>query len=316
MAHRTNATVVSTDDNRKSIELLFPGGVTAEMAMTRQEKYAKIGSKPQVTPATIHEDLRGRDFTINALALSLNRASRGLLIDPTNGLGDLERRELRTVSNHALYDHPIRLFRLLRFKMRLGFTVAERTQSQFENAREAEVEKYITPANLFAELKHAASEQNVTEVLQAWDEQKLLQLVSPALTGAKLNLPGFVKLQKARQLIPFGLDMPTDDAALFFNLLTEELTPKERSAFMTFLGVDKATAEYWHKLDVRASKLEKELVAPSVNKPSKIYGLLSKAPGELPLILLVRSTQRAAQDESRAISASTFLQPRKLQIKW
>src|SRR5690606_37136713 len=98
----------------KNIELLFPGGNTVEIRMARQEKYGKTGTKPQVIPATIHEDLRGRDFTINALALSLNRASRGLLIDPTNGLADLGRRELRAVTNYALYDSPVRLFRLIR----------------------------------------------------------------------------------------------------------------------------------------------------------------------------------------------------------
>ncbi len=76
------------------------------LGMARQEKYAKPGAKPSVKPATIHEDLRGRDFTINSIALSLNPASRGLLLDPNNGVGDLERKELRAVSNYTLYDDP------------------------------------------------------------------------------------------------------------------------------------------------------------------------------------------------------------------
>ncbi len=89
--------------------------------MARQEKYSKPGAKPQVQPATIHEDLRGRDFTVNAIALSLGKASRGLLLDPTNGLGDLSRKELRAVTNYALYDDPSRILRLIRFRTRLGF---------------------------------------------------------------------------------------------------------------------------------------------------------------------------------------------------
>src|SRR6476659_4627871 len=80
VADQLGAEIVLTDSNRKVAELVSPEGVTFEISMARRERYGKTGGKPQVTPATIHDDLRRRDFTINALALSLNRASRGLLI--------------------------------------------------------------------------------------------------------------------------------------------------------------------------------------------------------------------------------------------
>ena len=70
--------------------------------MSRRERYAKPAGTPQVTPATIQDDLHRRDFTVNAIALSLNRASRGLLLDPMNGLADLGRKELRTLYPAAL----------------------------------------------------------------------------------------------------------------------------------------------------------------------------------------------------------------------
>ena len=153
IGEQSGAKIVSTDENRKSAELVFPGGVTAQIAMSRQEKYGRTGSKPQVTPATIQEDLRGRDFTCNAIALSLNKASRGLLLDPMNGLADIERKELRAISTYGFYDDPSRLLRLIRFRVRLGFTVEERTQMQVANAREAEVEKLIPARALGEELK-------------------------------------------------------------------------------------------------------------------------------------------------------------------
>jgi len=89
LAQKVEAEVQAVDETRKSVELRFRGNVTASISMARQEKYSKPGGKPQVQPATIHEDLRGRDFTVDAIALSLGKASRGLLLDPTNGLGDL-----------------------------------------------------------------------------------------------------------------------------------------------------------------------------------------------------------------------------------
>src|ERR1700730_18622305 len=91
------AKIVSTDDHLKSADLLFPGGVTAELAMARKKKFPRAGGRPKTTPATMHEDLRGRDFTVNAIALSLNKASLGLLIDPTNGIGDIERKQFGTI---------------------------------------------------------------------------------------------------------------------------------------------------------------------------------------------------------------------------
>ena len=145
----------------------------------------KPGAKPVVRPATIHEDLRGRDFTINSIALSLNPASRGLLLDPNNGVGDLERKELRAVSNYTLYDDPIRLLRLLRFKVRLGFNIEERTKMQYDNAREAQLETRIAPQALLEELRHIANEPNCADVIHVLEEEKLLPLFSPDADGGQ-----------------------------------------------------------------------------------------------------------------------------------
>ncbi len=296
VADALGAEIVETDSNRKTVELLSPEGVTFEIGMARTERYTKTAGKPHVAPATIQEDLQRRDLTINALALSLNRGSRGLLLDPTNGMGDLERKELRNTGNYVFYDSPMRLLRLGRFRARLGFTIAEKTELHYRNAREAEIEKFITKEELLNELRQAALEPNVSELLQAWDEEKLLNLVSPALTGAALNLGSFTKLQKFRQSLPFGIDMVTDEPALFFSILTEKLTPKERGHIAE---LDSANSASWLKLGARAAKLEKDVAVSTLHRPSKIYSVLSKAPGEQILYLVVHSQQRVVQDRIR-----------------
>ena len=220
VAKKTGAKILSEDDNRKLAHLVFPSGVHATTGMARQEKYAKPGAKPTVKPATIHEDLRGRDFTINSIALSLNPASRGLLLDPNNGVGDLERKELRAVSNYTLYDDPIRLLRMLRFKVRLGFNIEDRTKMQYDNAREAQLETRIEPQDLLDELRHIANEPNCADIIRVLEEEKLLHLFSPDLAGAKLNHPGLQKLQKARQLVPIGIDIHLENMGLFLYFLT------------------------------------------------------------------------------------------------
>src|SRR6202051_1794661 len=188
LTQKYHATIVSTDELRKSVEMRFPGAVRVELAMARTEKFAKSGARPQVAPATIHEDLRTRDFTVNAIALSLKKASMGLPIDPTNGVGDIERKELRTIHNYSFYDDPARMIRLMRFKVRLGYAIDERTRLQYENAREAEMLTRVSAESLGSELRHMASEPLSADLMRALDEEKLTGLYSPALTGAKLNL--------------------------------------------------------------------------------------------------------------------------------
>lgn len=296
VAKKNNAEVLSVDDHRKAMELRFPNGVLCEIAMARVEKYAKPGAKPQVTPATIHEDLRGRDFTINAIALSLNRASRGLMIDPTNGASDLERREIRATSNYTLYDDPIRLLRLLRFKARFGFTIEERTLSQFRNAREAGVEKYIQPRSLFNELRQTAIENNPLDIFTALEEEGLLKLYCPGLAGAKLNAAAFQKIAKAKAMIPFGASFPTDWYALSLYCLTQLLSPKERAALIANTKMTKEEAAPWQKLETHAKKLETALKSAKLSKASQIYTLLQKSAGEEILLLHLKSQHRLVQD--------------------
>jgi tRNA nucleotidyltransferase (CCA-adding enzyme) len=299
IAAKAGAKVESIDEQRKLARLQFPGGALTTIGMARTERYSKPGAKPQVHPATIYEDLRGRDFTINAIAISLSRASRALIVDPNNGIGDLERHELRAISNYTLYDDPVRMLRLLRFRARLGFTIDERTMSQFENAREAEMHTRITPEALMDELRHTAEEPDPGAVIAALDEQKLLHLYSPALTGAKLNTAGFQKLHKANQMVPFGSDTRVENFGLFLNVLTEKLTPKEKAALIKALGMPKADVERWQKLEGRAKKLESALKAATLRKASQVYAVLRKAAGEEILFLIVRSSLRVVQDRIR-----------------
>jgi tRNA nucleotidyltransferase/poly(A) polymerase len=299
VAAKTGAEILQLDENRKVAQLKFPEDVRATIGMARVEKYPKPGSKPQVQTATIHDDLRNRDFTINAIALSLNAASRGLLLDPNNGVGDMARRELRTVTNYSLYDDPIRMLRLQRLKVRLGFSVVERTQAQYINAREAELEARIPAPALLEELRRIANEPNIGDLIRVLDEEKLLPLFSPTLSGAKVNLAGMQKLQKAKQLLPYGMDSRSESLGLFLNILLEKLAPAEKTAFLEGLELGAAEIENLNKLDARARKLEKDLKSPTLSKPSQLYQLVSKAPSELILYLLVKSPERLVQDRLR-----------------
>jgi len=291
--------IVSVDENRKSAELVFPGGVTGQVALSRKERYAKTGAKPQVTPAAIQEDLRGRDFTINAMALSLNRASRGLLLDPANGLADLGRHEIRSTHPYVFYDDPARLLRLVRLRMRLSFTVEERTRMQYDNARAAHVENLISAGVLLEELRHIAGEPGPPELLQALLDDGLLVLFSPALSGPKLNLPALTRLEKAVRLVESAGIAAEPKMAAFLHALTSKLNPKEKSALFKAADIPKSDIDQMRNLEPRAHKLELALKSARVRKPSHVYAILADARPDEIVFLLASSAQRTVQERIR-----------------
>jgi tRNA nucleotidyltransferase (CCA-adding enzyme) len=299
VAAAAKAEILSSDDNRRTAELIFPSGVTVHIGMSRQEKFAKPGGKPQVTPATIQEDLRGRDFTINAIALSLNKASRGLLLDPMNGLADLERRELRSVGTYGFYDDPVRLLRLLRFQVRLAFTIEERTQMQYANAREAEVEKAIPARALLEEVHAISAEDSPADILKALDEAGLLVLFAPGLTGPKLNLAGLGKFEKAAGVLPDDTASRAARLGPFLCALTEKLTPKEKQGLIRATAMKKSDLDLWQKVEARSRKLENALKAARIRKPSHVYQVLCGAAPDEILFLLYHSSQKQVPERIR-----------------
>ena len=297
------ARLVRSDETLKSAELVFPGGVTAQVAMSRQERHPRAGTKPQGTsalnPATIQEDLRARDFTLNAIALSLNKASHGLLLDPMNGLADIGRSELRAVSPYGFYDDPSRLLRLVRFQVRLGFSVEERTRMQVANAREAGVERGIPPRALGEELKSIATEDSPLEILEALEEAGLLALISPALAGPKRNLAGVAKFEKIARLLPDDAPSRAARTGPFLCALTETFSAKEKLALVKGTELPKADVDLWQKLEARARKLEAALRSTRIRKASQVYDIVSAAVPDEVLFLLYHSSFKPVQERLR-----------------
>jgi len=113
----------------------LPDGTRVDVARTRNERYPSPGALPIVSSAPIEVDLSRRDFTVNAAALPLTGDSRGVLLDPHNALGDLERRLMRTLHRDSFRDDPTRLVRAARYSARIHGEIERRTMSDVRRDR-------------------------------------------------------------------------------------------------------------------------------------------------------------------------------------
>ena len=113
-----------------TVKIIFKNNLEVDIASTRTESYPKAGHLPIVKKlgCTLKEDILRRDFTVNALALSLNKENFGEVIDYTDGLGDLKNKQLKILHEKSFIDDPTRIIRALRFKHKLGFEIEPNTK--------------------------------------------------------------------------------------------------------------------------------------------------------------------------------------------
>src|SRR5438309_2918047 len=226
---RAGAVVSAADDDSHVIYVTLPGGVRAEVSTARTERYEKTGKPPIVTPATIIEDLRRRDFTVNAMALSLNPGSRGLLMDPFNGAADIEAKLLRVLHNYAFVEDPSRLIRASRLAARFHWPLEERTQARFESAKENNYIEYISDKAIGYEIEQLAYEEDPLHIVKVLEKENCLKVLHPHWTTAKVDSVGLGQLLKTRQRMN-ELGYAPDPASAVMHFLTARLNSKDISA--------------------------------------------------------------------------------------
>ncbi len=252
----------------------FPVGVTVEISSARREEYPKPG-KPVYHWDTILDDLRRRDFTANAMALSLNEHSYGLLMDPLNGVADIEARQLRLVSNYGFIEEPSRLLRATRLVARLGWELDERTRTRFQNAKEENAIEALSAYHRGYELEEIGHEEDGLRVLAAMEAEGWMHHLFPAWTTASADATALEEMRRlATQLQMQGVSPDISAASIQF--LTAKLAHKDLLA-LKGLFVRPGFVEEWNNLDNAAKELNKQLSGKEAATPSATWKLFTSA---------------------------------------
>jgi len=224
------------------------------------------------------------------MAISLHPNSRGLLLDPTNGAADIERRELRVLHPRSFSEDPLRIYRLLRLGLRLGFMPEERTKNYFEAALENRVWERLSPEQQGRELRAILQEADPVRILKVLAERKLLGGLDKKLASTRLTYEHFSRSRAAVQLVPGA-----DPYLVNFLCLVEKLGSGEKLRMAKkVLSVNKVIKEGL-SLERDAKKLARTLVSAKAALPRQVYSLLSKEPRHLLLFLLVYHPEAKVQ---------------------
>jgi tRNA nucleotidyltransferase/poly(A) polymerase len=258
----------------QSFYVEFPGGVRLEIGSTLEVSYPKPG-KPVYKTATILDDLRRRDFTANAMALSLNQGSYGLLMDPLNGVADIENRELRLVNPYGFIEDPVRMIRATRFMARLGWQMDERTRTRYETGKAENYIDAMPVAQKGYEIEEIFLEEDPLRVMKRLEGEGWIKYLDPAVSPTKANVTEMEKLRDAQMQLQIQ-GIHAEAAAANFPLLTAKMAPKDVSALKKSFART-GFAEDVDALEGEGKAFASQLSSKEAAHPSQAWKLLHSA---------------------------------------
>jgi tRNA nucleotidyltransferase/poly(A) polymerase len=268
------------DERLRHYEMMLPGGVEYSFVAAREEVYERPGAKPEMRWSTIIEDLKRRDFSLNAIAISLNLASRGLLLDPTNGLADLEKREVRALTMHSFTNKPVRLLRALRFAVRMGFKLEPRTAEWFALAKERKLHETLIGEEVGSELMQLGREENPSAILKEWAKHELLKTIHPRLEKRLPDYQSLGRLMRVRDAMATA-GYRTSLWAPAIHYVLGRLKSRERSSALHRMefrtkAIDRITGQ-----ESEALKIIKMLKGRKTGTPRETFAYLETVPMEM-----------------------------------
>ncbi len=215
-----------------------------DFSTARREIYKKPAVLPDITPSTIYEDLKRRDFTINAIAIDLNNDNYLKVIDPFNGLGDIRNKVIRVLHDKSFIDDPTRAFRAIRYMTRFGFRIEDDTCSLMREAQKKGVFKELTASRVFNEIKRLLSEERPDRCVKNLERFNLLSVFSDNINAGRKLLDLLSKMPGITQR--FG---SVEQWRVCLMALLSELSRDERELMIKKYPFDKQLINSINQID-------------------------------------------------------------------
>ena len=289
---QAGAIITGEFSEAQTLYAAFPGSTRMEIASTLSVTWPTPG-KPVFQSATILEDLRRRDFTANAMALSLNEGSYGLLMDPLNGIADIENRELRLVSNYGFIEDPSRMVRAARYMARLGWSLDEKTQLRYETGKAENYIAALSEHQLGYELEEIIHEEDPLRVLNRLEAEGWLQILAPYWNSSKVDVPALEHLREVQTQLQMQGIQP-DPSAANFPLLTAKLNAKDLDTLKSNFVRQGFVTEI-DSLEQKAKELASLLTSKAAALPSQTWKIITSAAPEAVLWVAYSSKSTAIQ---------------------
>jgi tRNA nucleotidyltransferase (CCA-adding enzyme) len=216
-----------------TVVLIFPDGFKVDVATARIEYYESPAAPPNVETSSLKMDLYRRDFTINTLAIRLNKRDYGNLVDHFGAVKDIREKVIRVLHNLSFVEDPTRVLRAIRFEQRFGFKIGKLTLSLMKNAVNINCFEALSGRRLFLEIKLLLMEEAPLRIIERMDEFDLLRFISPEI-DLTVNLKTLLK-DVSGVLTWFNhlyLDEPYESWKVYWHGLTSSLDAKTLRALM------------------------------------------------------------------------------------
>jgi tRNA nucleotidyltransferase (CCA-adding enzyme) len=270
--------------------IILEGGQHIDVASARVEYYKSPAALPTVESGNIRQDLSRRDFTINTMALSLNKRNFGEILDFFGGREDLKNKKIKVLHKMSFIEDPTRIFRAVRFENRLGFKMDSQTEELAKTTIKMNIVSELKGVRIRDELISILSEENPAEAIKRLDELGALKKI-----GIKKKISDRF-LNEIREILDY-YEMLKD----FYNLKDGEIKKWRLIFIMLLEGAGPDEIKKWcaemkiRKKDVNVilktlsewSRVKRAL-KNEVKKNSRLYKLLIEIPAELQIIACSR----------------------------